>query len=83
VRDGDLLRVDAGGGRLDVLVADDELLARPPAEAPAGGRTLGRALFAPMRRLVGPADRGASVFAPVDIPADVAVDAGLAEELSA
>jgi phosphogluconate dehydratase len=62
VRDGDLLRVDAGGGRLEILVDADELLAREPAEAPRGETSLGRGLFEPMRRLVGPADRGASIF---------------------
>ena len=31
---------------------------------PPAPQTLGRALFAPMRALVGPADRGASVFGP-------------------
>jgi len=64
VRDGDVLRVDAGGGRIEVLVAADELLAREPAAAPRGEMSLGRALFEPMRRLVGPADRGASIFEP-------------------
>jgi len=64
VRDGDLIRVDAGGGRLDVHVDPAVLLARAPAAAPPSGATLGRALFEPMRRLVGPADRGASIFTP-------------------
>jgi phosphogluconate dehydratase len=67
LRDGDVLRVDAGGGRIEVLVGSDELLAREPAEAPRGQTSLGRGLFEPMRRLVGPADRGASVFAPEPI----------------
>jgi phosphogluconate dehydratase len=62
VRDGDRIRVDAGGGRLDVLVEAAELRAREPAAVPPPGTTLGRALFEPMRRLVGPADRGASIF---------------------
>jgi phosphogluconate dehydratase len=64
VRDGDPIRVDAGGGRLELLVDPVELLAREAAVAPPSGVTLGRALFEPMRRLVGPADRGASIFAP-------------------
>jgi phosphogluconate dehydratase len=62
VRDGDVLRVDSLTGRLDVHVELGELLDRAPAVAPVESQSLGRDLFAPMRALVGPADRGASVF---------------------
>jgi phosphogluconate dehydratase len=60
VRDGDVVRVDCVLGRLDALA---DLGAREPAEPPAGESDLGRGLFAPLRGLLGPADRGASVFA--------------------
>jgi phosphogluconate dehydratase len=60
VRDGDVIRVDADAGTLDVLA---ELDGREPA-APAVDATLGtgRELFGAFRRLVGRADDGASVF---------------------
>jgi phosphogluconate dehydratase len=64
--DGDLIRVDAHTGRLDALVEPLELDARPMASAPPSPVTIGRRLFAPMRAVVGPADRGASVFGLLD-----------------
>ncbi|MEU6644151.1 phosphogluconate dehydratase [Saccharomonospora sp. NPDC046836] len=68
VADGDLVRLDAEAGELDVLVDTGELAAReltdnPPAETEWTGT--GRELFAALRRSVGPADQGASVFGPV------------------
>ncbi|WP_245504452.1 phosphogluconate dehydratase [Lichenihabitans psoromatis] len=65
LRDGDMLRVDAVSGRLDVLVDAAEWAARPLATAdltPSHFGT-GRELFAPFRAAVGPADGGASIFA--------------------
>ncbi|MEU4741154.1 phosphogluconate dehydratase [Actinosynnema sp. NPDC023658] len=68
VRDGDVLRLDAETGTLEVFVDPAELAARdlvdfpPDAQAWAG---TGRELFAALRRAVGPADRGASVFGPI------------------
>jgi phosphogluconate dehydratase len=59
VRDGDVLRVDSVLGRLDAFT---DLDASEPADPPAGESDLGRGLFAPLRGLLGPADRGASVF---------------------
>ena len=59
VRDGDVLRVDSVLGRLDALA---EVHERTPADPPPGATDLGRGLFAPLRALLGPADRGASVF---------------------
>ncbi|MEU5879511.1 phosphogluconate dehydratase [Spirillospora sp. NPDC047279] len=65
VRDGDVIRLDADKGLLEVLVPDDEFAAR----APAGGAPdedewigTGRELFNAFRRAVGPAERGAGVF---------------------
>ncbi|GAA1947780.1 phosphogluconate dehydratase [Amycolatopsis minnesotensis] len=68
VRDGDLLQLDATTGELDVLVSATELASRelvdcPPEEASWTGT--GRELFAALRRAVGPADQGASVFGAV------------------
>jgi phosphogluconate dehydratase len=63
VRDGDLVRVDATAGRLEVLVDADEWAAREPATADLSGRGrgVGRELFAPFRAAVGRADEGAAV----------------------
>ncbi|MDT8914288.1 phosphogluconate dehydratase [Amycolatopsis sp. PS_44_ISF1] len=65
VADGDVIRLDARAGTLDVLVGDEELARRdlvdaPPSEASWTGT--GRELFGALRRAVGPADQGASVF---------------------
>ena len=68
IEDGDLVELDAVEGRLEVLVDEAELAARPvrdsaPDEASWTGT--GRELFAALRRAVGPADQGASVFGQV------------------
>ncbi|NKQ52926.1 phosphogluconate dehydratase [Amycolatopsis sp. K13G38] len=68
IEDGDLVELDAVEGRLEVLVDEAELAARPvrdsaPDEASWTGT--GRELFAALRRAVGPADQGASVFGPL------------------
>ena len=65
IRDGDLVRVDAASGLLDVLVSDERLGARPvqgaaPDDASWAGT--GRELFASFRRHVGATERGASVI---------------------
>ncbi|GDY30343.1 phosphogluconate dehydratase [Gandjariella thermophila] len=65
VQDGDLIRLDAERGSLEVLVPDAELAARetvdgPPSAAEWAGT--GRELFAALRAAVGPAEEGASVF---------------------
>ncbi|WP_301174303.1 phosphogluconate dehydratase [Actinomadura geliboluensis] len=64
VRDGDIVRLDADGGVLEVLVPEEEFAAREPAAA-ASGQTYGtgRELFQAFRDAVGPAERGAGVFA--------------------
>jgi phosphogluconate dehydratase len=64
VRDGDVVRVDALTGTLEVRVAVDEWAARPTAVMPqalrdANGRGLGRELFAGMRRHALTAEEGA------------------------
>ncbi|MBE9373109.1 phosphogluconate dehydratase [Saccharopolyspora sp. HNM0983] len=65
VRDGDVLRLDAERGALEVLVPEEELHARhPAAAAPAAQFGTGRELFTAFRQASGRADRGASVFAP-------------------
>jgi phosphogluconate dehydratase len=65
LRDGDLVRVDASEGSLDVIGVDlDE---REPAPAPSSATPAdgtGRDLFATFRASVGRPDDGASVFAP-------------------
>ncbi|KAE9628182.1 phosphogluconate dehydratase [Parasedimentitalea maritima] len=62
MQDGDLLRVDALAGTLDILTPD--VTKRDPATAnlSANAYGMGRELFSPFRQLVGSADTGASVF---------------------
>ncbi|HMQ58120.1 MAG TPA: phosphogluconate dehydratase [Rhizobiaceae bacterium] len=64
VRDGDIVRVDAVSGRLELLVDEGELAARAPLTPDMSGHEtgLGRDLFAGFRAMVGRADEGASVF---------------------
>ncbi|MBV9508745.1 MAG: phosphogluconate dehydratase, partial [Caulobacteraceae bacterium] len=63
LRDGDVIRLDAETGVLEVKVPKAELFARPKA-LPRGGSDhgFGRELFGHMRRAVGPAEAGASVL---------------------
>ncbi|OZM74464.1 phosphogluconate dehydratase [Amycolatopsis antarctica] len=78
VRDGDVVRLDADAGELDVLVESAELAARPVVDGPpdeASWVGTGRELFAPLRRAVGPADQGATVFGAVT-PGHFGVPAG-------
>ncbi len=65
VRDGDMMRVDAVTGSVEVLVDAEEWARRTPAEADLSGNHhgVGRELFAPFRAAVGAADSGASIFA--------------------
>jgi phosphogluconate dehydratase len=68
IRDGDVIRVDATSGRLDVLVGDEQLGARPVQGAAlddASWTGTGRELFAAFRRQVGAAERGASITEPL------------------
>jgi len=60
--DGDIVRVDAVNGTLDVL--DETVLGRAPvlADLSANGFGMGREMFEVFRRFVGPAETGASVI---------------------
>ncbi|GAA4242232.1 phosphogluconate dehydratase [Actinomadura meridiana] len=63
VRDGDVVRLDADAGVLEVLVPDEEFAAREPAADPPDETWgTGRELFRAFRHAVGPAERGAGVF---------------------
>jgi phosphogluconate dehydratase len=67
VRDGDVIRVDAVAGTLQVLVPEAEwetraAAERDPARAEAHGAGLGRELFAGMRRNVTSAEEGACTW---------------------
>ena len=59
VRDGDIIRVDALTGRLEIKLDPKELMARPRAVHPPAASGYGRELFGWMRRAAGPADAGA------------------------
>ena len=64
IRDGDMIRLDAVAGTLDVLVDEAEFSARDPARIDLSHYHdgMGRELFATFRQSVGGAERGASVF---------------------
>ena len=64
VQNGDMVRVDATAGTLEVLVPAAEFEARAAATADlsANGHGTGRELFETFRRVAGQADAGASVF---------------------
>jgi phosphogluconate dehydratase len=68
LQDGDLVRVDATAGTLDVLTEGVE--ARPAAtpDLSANGVGIGRELFFAFRDRVGPASAGASVVVPCEDP---------------
>ena len=59
VRTGDVIRLDAVAGTLDIQVDPRALMARGPAACPPSGLGYGRELFGWMRHAVGPADTGA------------------------
>jgi phosphogluconate dehydratase len=65
LRDGDIVRVDAVRGKLEVVIDEAEWAARPHAteDLSANHFGVGRELFAPFRAAVGFADAGASIFA--------------------
>jgi len=64
IRDGDIVRLDADAGTLDVLVPAAELAARPAPEVDLSANRYGtgRELFAAFRAQVGLAEHGASMF---------------------
>ncbi|MCL6705467.1 phosphogluconate dehydratase [Pseudomonas sp. R2.Fl] len=64
IKDGDMLRLDATSGTLEVMVDAAEFAARVPASPDLSGNEygMGRELFAPLRRVAGAADMGASVL---------------------
>ncbi|ONI79555.1 phosphogluconate dehydratase [Actinosynnema sp. ALI-1.44] len=63
LRDGDVIRLDAEQGRLDVLTDPAEFAERPVVAAvPSAWEGTGRELFTALRNAVGPAEHGATVF---------------------
>ena len=64
IKDGDIIRIDATSGRLDILVDAKEFAARPLATKDMASNEVGtgRELFAAFRNLAGRADQGASIF---------------------
>lgn len=64
LRDGDMIRLDATRGTLEVLIDEKEFAARADAtvDLSRSGYGMGRELFASFRANVGRADQGASVF---------------------
>lgn len=62
LKDGDIVRVDARTGSLDIKLNEAELMGRTPVAAPQNSMTVGRGLFAKMRSVVSASTSGASVF---------------------
>ncbi len=64
IRDGDIIRLDATSGRLEVKVPAAEWNARPQAHADlaAAHVGMGRELFGAFRGFIGAADEGATIF---------------------
>ena len=64
LRDGDLLRLDAARGVLEVCIPAEELAAREPAsiDLAANAAGTGRELFGGMRAMVTGAEAGATTF---------------------
>jgi phosphogluconate dehydratase len=62
VATGDRIVLDASQGLLELRVDAVTLAGRAPASIPPPGAGIGRELFATLRRLAGPADRGASIL---------------------
>jgi len=64
IRDGDIIRVDAPNGRLEVLVNAEEWAGRELATCDLGPSHvgIGRELFGAFRAAAGRADQGASIF---------------------
>jgi phosphogluconate dehydratase len=60
VRDGDVIRLCAASGAIDLLMNDAEFLAREPAQPPVDADGSGRELFALFRHSAGMAETGAS-----------------------
>jgi phosphogluconate dehydratase len=56
------VRVDAGDNCLQVMVAEEVLAARVPADVTPSAEGLGRELFARMRALSSSAEDGASIL---------------------
>jgi phosphogluconate dehydratase len=59
VRNGDVIRLDADAGTLDIQVDPRALMARERPPTPPPGHGYGREMFGWMRRAAGPADTGA------------------------
>ncbi|TCO52660.1 phosphogluconate dehydratase [Actinocrispum wychmicini] len=64
LRDGDVIRLDAERGTLDVHVDPEEFASRSVVDeyVPTAWQGMGRELFTALRNAVGPAEQGASVF---------------------
>ncbi|ANK84383.1 MULTISPECIES: phosphogluconate dehydratase [unclassified Rhizobium] len=64
IRDGDIIRLDAIKGTLEVLVDAADMAEREPVSIDLSDNEfgMGRELFAPFRRAVGASDQGASVL---------------------
>ncbi|MBY3124614.1 phosphogluconate dehydratase [Rhizobium laguerreae] len=64
IREGDIIRLDAVKGTLELLVDAADMAEREPVVVDLSDNEfgMGRELFAPFRRAVGPSDQGASVL---------------------
>ena len=67
VQDGDIVRLDAEKGELELMVSAAELESRTNAPFPARTENLGRPIFSRFRETVGIAEKGAAAVNPMDI----------------
>ena len=67
IQDGDIIKLDAENGELELLVSEEELAKRSSAELPARVQNLGRPMFSRFRQMVGIAENGAASINPLDI----------------
>lgn len=67
IQDGDLLRLDADQGQLELLVSADELANRKAATQPIVDNNLGRPLFSKLRELADISEKGAATFDPLNL----------------
>ena len=67
IQDGDIVRLDAEKGELELLVSEEELAKRKFSELPERVQNLGRPMFSRFRQMVGIAENGAASINPLDI----------------
>jgi phosphogluconate dehydratase len=68
IADGDLIRIDAARGTMEVKPSIPHRPAAAPAHAGEHDQGMGRELFAPLRQMISRADQGASILGALPAP---------------